>query len=554
MTDWLTGYRKEWLPRDLLAGLITAAVVIPKAMAYATIAGLPVQVGLYTAFVPMAIYAALGSSRPLSVSTSTTLAILTAADLGRIAPDGDPAALLTASATLTLLVGAILVLASLLRLGFVANFISEPVLIGFKSGIALVIVLDQLPKLLGVHITKVGFFRDLTALLHALPHVSWPTLAVAIGTIALLAVIEHRFPRAPAPLIAVAAGIAGMGLFGLQAHGVESVGLIPRGLPSLTMPDVTLVAQLWPGAVGIALMSFTETIAAGRAFAGSDEPPIRPNRELLATGLANAGGAFLGGMPAGGGTTQTAVNRLAGARTQLAELVTAGAALLTMLLLAPLISLMPQATLAAVVIVYSIGLIQPADFRAIVRIRRTEFVWALAALAGVVLLGTLKGIVVAIIISLVALAYQTADPPVRELARKPGTNVFRPRSPEHPGDETFPGLLILQLEGRVFFFNIERIAEKVRAVATDEQPKVLALDLSGVFDLEYTALKVMIEAERRLRGRGVAFWLVGLTPEVLGVVQRSPLGERLGREGMFFNLELAVGKYLASYPRQSDQR
>jgi SulP family sulfate permease len=554
MTDWLTGYRKEWLPRDLLAGLITAAVVIPKAMAYATIAGLPVQVGLYTAFVPMAIYAALGSSRPLSVSTSTTLAILTAADLGRIAPDGDPAALLTASATLTLLVGAILVLASLLRLGFVANFISEPVLIGFKSGIALVIVLDQLPKLLGVHITKVGFFRDLTALLHALPHVSWPTLAVAIGTIALLAVIEHRFPRAPAPLIAVAAGIAGMGLFGLHAHGVESVGLIPRGLPSLTMPDVTLVAQLWPGAVGIALMSFTETIAAGRAFAGSDEPPIRPNRELLATGLANAGGAFLGGMPAGGGTTQTAVNRLAGARTQLAELVTAGAALLTMLLLAPLISLMPQATLAAVVIVYSIGLIQPADFRAIVRIRRTEFVWALAALAGVVLLGTLKGIVVAIIISLVALAYQTADPPVRELARKPGTNVFRPRSPEHPGDETFPGLLILQLEGRVFFFNIERIAEKVRAVATDEQPKVLALDLSGVFDLEYTALKVMIEAERRLRGRGVAFWLVGLTPEVLGVVQRSPLGERLGREGMFFNLELAVGKYLASYPRQSDQR
>jgi SulP family sulfate permease len=301
-------------------------------------------------------------------------------------------------------------------------------------------------------------------------------------------------------------------------------------------------------------MSFTETIAAGRAFAGSDEPPIRPNRELLATGLANAGGAFLGGMPAGGGTTQTAVNRLAGARTQLAELVTAGAALLTMLLLAPLISLMPQATLAAVVIVYSIGLIQPADFRAIVRIRRTEFVWALAALAGVVLLGTLKGIVVAIIISLVALAYQTADPPVRELARKPGTNVFRPRSPEHPGDETFPGLLILQLEGRVFFFNIERIAEKVRAVATDEQPKVLALDLSGVFDLEYTALKVMIEAERRLRGRGVAFWLVGLTPEVLGVVQRAPRGERLGREGMFFNLELAVGKYLASYPRQSDQR
>ena len=205
-------------------------------------------------------------------------------------------------------------------------------------------------------------------------------------------------------------------------------------------------------------MSFTETIAAGRAFATSEEPPLRPNQELLATGLANAGGALLGAMPAGGGTTQTAVNRLAGARTQLAELVTAGATLVTMLLLAPLIGLMPEATLAAVVIVYSIGLIKPAEFRAILKVRRTEFIWALAALAGVVLLGTLKGILVAIVVSLVALAYQVANPPVHVLGRKPGTNVFRPRSTEHPEDETFPGLLLLRLEGRVFFANAERIS------------------------------------------------------------------------------------------------
>jgi len=502
MMDWFSSYRKEWLPRDAMAGLITAAVVIPKAMAYATIAGLPVQVGLYTVLVPMAVYALLGTSRPLSVSTSTTLAILTAAQLGQVAPEGDPAAVITASATLTLLVGAILILGSLLRLGVVANFISEPVLVGFKAGIALVIVLDQIPKLLGVHIAKSGFVRDLVAMLQAVPHASWPTVAVGIAMIVLLMGIEHRFPRLPAPLIVVAIGIAGMGLLSLQAHGVESVGLIPRGLPSLTLPDLTLVERLWPGAVGIALMSFTESIAAARAFAGSGEPPIRPNQELLATGLANAGGALFGAMPAGGGTTQTAVNRLAGARTQLAELVTAGAALLTMLLLAPLIGLMPQATLAAVVIVYSIGLIQPADFRAIVRIRRTEFVWALAALAGVVLLGTLKGIVAAIILSLVALAYQVADPPVRVLGRKPGTNVFRPRSPEHPEDETFPGLLMLQLEGRLFFVNVERIAEKMRALAAESNPKVVALDLSGVPDLEYTALKVLIEAEKRQRERG----------------------------------------------------
>jgi SulP family sulfate permease len=546
--DWLIGYQKEWLRWDLIAGLITAAVVIPKAMAYATIAGLPVQVGLYTALVPMVIYAVVGTSRPLSVSTTTTLAILAAAQLSQFAPDGDPASLMRASATLTFLVGAILLLASLLRLGFIANFISEPVLIGFKAGIAVVIVLDQVPKLLGIHFPKGTFIHNLLAIAQTIPDTSLTTLAVGIVMIVLLVGIEHFLPRAPAPLIVVAIAIVSVRLFGLQAYGVESVGEIPRGLPSLTFPDFSLVAQLWPGALGIALMSFTETIAAGRAFATSEEPHLRPNQELAATGLANTGGTLLGAMPSGGGTSQTAVNRLAGARTQLAALVTAGAALLTMLFLAPLIGLMPQATLAAVVIVYSIGLINPADFRLILEIRRTEFLWALTALAGVVLLGTLQGILVAIVVSLVTLAHQTADPPVRVLGRKPGTNVFRPRSKEHPEDETFPGLLMIQLEGQVFFANAERIGEKMRALADEEKPRVVALDLSGVPDLEYTALKMLIEGEKRQRERGVSLWLVGLNPEVLSVVQRSSLGMVLGRERMHFNLELAVAKYLAAPP------
>ena len=545
MLDWVLSYQKAWLPFDVIAGLVTAAVVIPKAMAYATIAGMPVQVGLYTALVPMAIYALVGTSRPLSVSTTTTIAILAGTEFSRVAPNGDPASLMTASATLTLLVGAILVLASLLRLGFIANFISEPVLIGFKAGIAVVIVLDQLPKLLGIHFAKGTFVQNLLAILRGIPETSVPTLAVGIVMMALLFGLEHFLPRAPAPLIAVAVGIFGMSIFGLQSHGVESVGYIPQGLPSLTFPDFSLLAPLWSGALGIALMSFTETIAAGRAFATSEEPPLLPNRELLATGLANAGGALLGAMPSGGGTTQTAVNRLSGARTQLAELVTAGTTLVTMLFLAPLIARMPQATLAAVVIVYSVGLIKPRDFRSIIRVRRTEFIWAVAALAGVVLLGTLKGIVVAIVVSLVALAHQVANPPVHILGRKRGTNVFRPLTKEHPEDEMFPGLVLLRLEGRIFFANAEHIREKMRALVGEVKPKVVALDLSGVFDLEYTALKMLMEAEKRQRERGVSLWLVGLNPEVLAMVQRSPLAQVLGREGMHFNLEVAVAKYLA---------
>ena len=544
--EWVRNYRREWIGFDVAAGLTAAAVVVPKAMAYATIAGLPVQVGLYTAFLPMVIYALLGTSRPLSVSTTTTLAILTAAALGQAAPGGDAASLSSASVTLTFLVGAVLVLAALLHLGFVANFISEPVLIGFKAGIGLVIVVDQFPKLLGIHFHKGSFPHNVLAIAAGIPHASMMTVAVGVAMIGILVAIERLFPRAPAPLIAVATGIAGVSLLGLQARGVETVGYVPTGLPSLTVPNLALAVQLWPAAVGIALMSFTETIAAGRAFVLSGEPVPRANRELLATGLANAGGAFLGSMPAGGGTTQTAVNRQVGARTQVAELVSASATLVTMLVLAPFIGLMPEATLAAVVIVYSIGLIRPAEFRAILNVRRTEFGWALVALVGVVLLGTLQGIVVAIVVSLVALAYQAADPPVHVLGRKPGTNVFRPRSAEHPEDESFDGLLLLRPEGRIFFANAEHIGGKMRSLVIEAKPGVVALDLGGVYDLEYTALRMLTEAEKREREHGVLLWLVGLNPGVLAMVQRSPLGEILGRQRMFFTLEQAVAAYQAS--------
>ncbi|TMQ70312.1 MAG: SulP family inorganic anion transporter [Candidatus Eisenbacteria bacterium] len=541
-SEWLLGYRKDWLRPDVIAGATTAAVVVPKAMAYATIAGLPVEVGLYTVLVPMLCYALFGTSRVLSVSTTTTIAILAGTQLSQVAPDGDRAALLSAAAMLTLLVGGLLALASLLRLGFVANFISEPVLVGFKTGIGLVIVLDQVPKLLGVHFAKGNFLENMIRTTQSIPDTSLATLAVALATLAVLIALERFAPRAPAPLVAVAAGIAGFGLLHLP---VESVGQVPQGLPHWVRPDLSVAAALWPGALGIALMSFTETIAAARAFAQSGEPTPRPNQELFATGFANAVGALFGAMPAGGGTSQTAVNRLAGAHTPFASVVTAVLTLLTMLLLAPLIGLLPQATLAAVVIVYSIGLIQPDEFRVIRNVRRMEFRWALAAVAGVVLLGTLKGILVAVVLSLGSLAHQVADPPVYAIGRKRGTNVFRPRSCEHADDETFPGLLLVRIEGRVFFANADRIGHKLRPLVEEARPRVVALDLRAVPDLEYTALKMLSDAEEREREHGVELWLVGLNPEVLTVVQRSPLGARLGRERMHMNLETAVAKYLA---------
>jgi sulfate permease, SulP family len=528
---------------DIIAGLTAAAVVLPKAMAYATVAGLPVAVGLYTAFVPMVIYALLGSSRVLSVSSTATLAILVATELGLVVPDGDPAKLVTATATLTALVGAILLVARLMKLGFVANFISTPVLTGFKAGIGLVIVLDQAPKLLGVHITKHGFFADLASLAQHVPETSLLTLAVAAATFAVLIVMERLWPRSPAPLVAVGGGIAASWFFGLQAAGVSTVGLIPQGFPSLTLPDLSLIGQLAPGALGIALMSFTETIAAGRAFARPGEPPIDANRELIATGAGALAGALLGAMPSGGGTSQTAVVRAVGGRTQKASLVCAGVALATMLLLAPLLGLMPNATLAAVVIVYSVGLIQPAEFRAIRNVRTMEFRWAVIAALGVLTLGTLNGILVAIIASMIGLASQTAHPRVSVIGRKRGADVLRPLSPEHPDDETFEGLLIVRPEGRLFFLNAQYVGEQINALIDKYQPRVIALDMSRVPDIEYSALQALMEGERRATERGAIVWLVGLNPGALEVVRRAGLDERLGRERMLFNARAAIERY-----------
>lgn len=543
MRTWLATYRKEWLRFDVVAGLTTAAVVIPKAMAYAAIAGLPLVVGLYTSLVPLMVYAVMGTSRALSVTTTSTIAILAASVLGQVAPGGDAVSLVAASATLALLTGAILLLGGLLRLGAVANLISDPVLNGFKAGIGLVIVLDQIPKLLGVHIIKAGFLRDIVSIVEHLPAASLPTLLFGIAMLALMLGLEHFAPRVPAPLVTVAIGIAVSAMVGLDKAGISLVGTVQAGLPSFALPDLSLAERLWPAAMGIALMSFVETAAVGRAFIKRGDPLPDANRELVATGVANLAGSLFHIMPAGGGTSQTAVNDGAGARSQVAGLVTAAVVVATLLFLAPLFGLMPHPTMAAVVVIASIGLISPAEFRAIRRIRSMEFRWALVTVAGVLLLGTLEGILVAVLVSLLALIIRANLHPLLPLGRKPGTSVFRPLSPEHPEDETIPGLLMLRPEGSIYFANAPRLGQKMWALLDECKPRVLVLDLGAVPDLEFTALRMLTDGEERLREAGTTLWLVALNPGVLAVVRNSDLWARLGRERMFFTLEQAVEKY-----------
>lgn len=541
--DWLAHYSRAWLRADLVAGLTTGAVVIPKTMAFAAIAGLPIETGLYTAFVPMVVYAVLGTSCRLSVSSTTIIAILTATELSLVVQGGSAAESAAAAVTLAFLVGIFLVAASILRLGFIASFISDPVLSGFKAGTGLVIVMDQIPKLLGLHAPRGSFFDGLIFTLGHLSQASLATLTVGIVTLAVVFGLEHSAPRLPAPLLAVALGIAASALLGFDGMGIATVGPIVPGLPSLALPDISLVSQLWPGALGIALMSFVESIAAGRSFMARGEPRPRANQELLALGVANVVGAVFHAMPAGGGTSQTAVNKAAGARSQMAALVSAMVAVAAMLFLAPVIRLMPLAGLAAVVIATSVGLVNLPELAAIKRVRYWEFSWALIAIAGVLLLGTLNGIVVAIIASLLTLIYQANHPPLYALGREPGTDAFQPLPPDYSADAVLPGLLILRTEGRIYFANAQAIGDKMWALVHAARPEVLILDCSAIPDIEYTALKMLTEGDEKLREQGTTLWLAALNPALRNAIERAPLGKALGDQRRFSSVGQAVEAY-----------
>jgi len=535
LASWLRGYQREWLRPDMVAGATVAAVVIPQAMAYAVIAGLPVEAGLYTALAAMLAYPLLGSSRPLSVTTTSAIAMLTASEIAAMAavsPGADAGAI---AATLALVVGGVLLLAGLLRLGFLGNFISLPVLVGFKAGVGVAILVGQLKSVLGVQLASRTTVGTLLELPTAVTHAHGPTVLVAMAGIAILVALPRVAPRLAAPLVWVALSIAASAFFNLEASGVKLVGAVPSGLPSLALPNLSLAALLWPAALGIGLMSFTESVATARTFCAPDDPPVGANQELLAVGAANVACAFAGGLPAGGGASQTAVADEAGVRSQMAQWINAGVVLLTVLLLSRPIGLLPKAALGALILTASASMIKAESFLAIARVRRDELMWSLVTLAGVVFIGTLEGVLVAVAISILTMFYQANHPPVYALAYNREKSIFR-RAGEHAGDETFPGLLIVRTEGRIYFGNAATAAERMQALVARERPQVIVLECSAIPDIEYTALMRLTEAERKLRARGVTLWLAGVNPDLLRIIQRAPLGAALGRERMFFDL------------------
>jgi len=502
---WFLNYPGSFFKPDIIAGITASAVIIPKAIAYSVIAGLPLQMGLYTAFAPLFLYAILGTSRNLSVTTTTTLALLTASALAAVAGNNaTDAEMLGYAITFTFLVGAVLFAAGIFKLGFLANFISLPVLTGFNAGIGVIIIISQLPKLLGIHGGH-DFIGNISAITQGLNDIHIPTLIISVSAFVLLFFLPKIFRNVPATLIVMVAAIIVSIFLKFDEMNISLLGFIPSGIPDFKMPEFSNLSELILPACGVALMSFTETITAGRAFLKPGEKQPRPNRELLALGAANMGGSFFQSMPAGGGTSQTLVNTKAGAKTQMSSVVTVCMLALTVLFLSPYMSWIPNTVIAVILIEFSIGMIDIAGFKKILKVRRTEFIWTLIAFAGVVFVGTLKGILLAILVSFFTILYQSNKPALYLLGRKKDTKIFRPLH-LHPNDETFDGLMILRTEGRILFSNAEVAKTQIEELFQANNPKVILFDLSGVPDIEYTALDMLINGEKKYRENGNEVW------------------------------------------------
>lgn len=514
----LHGYERRWLNRDVVAGLTVWAVLIPEALAYATIAGVSPVVGLYAAPPALLLYAALGSSRHLVTGPMSATAALSATAVADVASDGTDAVALTAA--LAVATGVVAVLAGLARLGFFSNFISEPVLKGFIIGMALTIVIGQVPKLFGIDKGEGNFFQKSWDVVTNLGDTSLTTLGVGVGSLVAVLGLKRVAPRVPASLVVVGLGVLAVTLFSLDEHGVSIVGTIESGLPAVGFPDIPFgdYGRLAGAAVGVAFVGFAEGLGAAKTYAQKEHYEIDANRELVGLGAANVASGLASGMVVNGSLSKTAVNGSAGARTQMSGLVVAALTVVTLLLLTGLFENLPEATLAAVVIAAVVELV---DVQALDRLRhaytpilgriygvaaRPDFIAAVAAMLGVLVFDTLPGLFIGVGVSLNLLVYRASRPNVAVLGKVPGTDRFADVERE-PETRLLPDALVLRPESGLFFANADAVRDRIKAEVADKRPHAVVLDAETVPFIDLTAVRMLRELADDLARDGVGFAL-----------------------------------------------
>jgi sulfate permease, SulP family len=527
---WLPGYRRQLLGGDVVAGATVAAMLVPQAMAYALLAGLPPEVGLYAAILPLAAYALFGTSRQLAVGPVAIVSLLTASALSPYAEEGT-AAYLAAAALLALLVGAVHLLLGVARAGFVVNLLSHPVLVGFTSAAALVIGVSQAPRLVGLDVASAdGFGPSVVAVIRGLDTMEVTTAAVGLASVALLLLLGRWLPRVPAALAVMAGAVVVVSLSGAN---VPTVGEIPAGLPAFGLPDLGgalepagltgagLARDLVPLALVITLVGFMESIAIGRVFARRNGYELDANQELIGLGAANIASGLSGGYPVTGGLSRTAVNARAGARTPLASLISAGLVLLTLVAFTPLFADLPTATLAAIVVTAVVGLFDLTEMRRLWTVKRSDFATMTVAFVATLALGIELGIAVAVVVSLAVVFARMSRPHSAELGRVPGTDVYRNRS-RFPDAETVPGVVVLRIDAALSFANVtwvkRRIGELRRA---HPEARCVVIDCAGVNDLDASAEHALEEIDTELAGAGVTLHLAAVKGPVRDVMRRT---------------------------------
>ncbi len=548
---WLPHYDRAWLTVDVIAGVTLWGLVVPEAMAYAGIAGLPPQAGLYTLVASLLVYALLGTSRHLVVqATSATAALLASSVAAALvataaANASAPETYQAYASAFVLVTGLVFLVAGLARLGFITQFLSKPVMSGFVMGLAIFVVVGQLNKLFGVPKPDGNTVEKLIGIARELPQANWITFVIGAAALVLLFVLPRWNKKIPAGLVVLFGAIVLSRALDLEGrYGVEVVGKLPQGLPSLTLPQVpwtTYLAMVLP-AIGVLLVAYSEALGVAHEFAEKHGYEVDPNQELNAHAVANLTSALFGGMIAAGSMSASAVKEGAGARSQVANLVTWVVTIITLLFLTPLFAPLPEAVLAALIIHALWHIIAARKLNQIRLVTRTEFWLGVLALAGVLLIDVLEGMVIGVVASLVYVIYQSSRPHISSLGRVPGVPGAYSDLSRHPENRPVPGVLIVRLDGALYFANALTVRDRVKAMIEETQPapRAVIFDASAQENLDLTSADVLKSLVKELQGSGVRVAFADVHAPVREFGRRTGLLDLIGEEHLFATVDIAV--------------
>lgn len=542
--DSLLHYRRAWFRPDVQAGLSVAAIQIPTAIAYAQIAGFPPQVGLYACILPMLIYALIGSSRQLMVGPDAATAAMVAAAITPLAA-GDPQRLVDLSMIVAIMVGLFSIVAGLARAGFIASFLSRPILVGYLNGIGLSLLVGQLGKLFGYEAATSGFVAGILALLENLLHIHWPTLILGSLSLLLMVLLPRRFPQLPGALCGVLLASLAAALLGLDRYGVELLGEVPAGLPQLSWPQTSLeeLKSLLRDATGITVVSFCSAMLTARSFAARHGYSINANHEFVALGLANIGAGVSQGFAISGADSRTAVNDMVGGKTQLVGVVAALVIAATLLLLNKPLGWVPMPALGAVLLLAGWGLIDVQALKGFWKLSRFEFSLCLLTTVGVLSVGVLPGIFVAVSIAVLRLLYYTYRPSDAVLGWMHGID-GQVELAKYPQATTLPGLVIYRFDAPLLFFNADYFKQRVLTVVDgSERPNAVLLNAEAMTNLDISGLATLHEVQQILKAQGVHLSLARVTGQTLDLLQRSSMLGEIKPPLVFSSVRSGVSAY-----------